>query len=139
MFINGVKEYNKQGEELKTCCIFGRATRDGEVKQTANGKHIATVSVKAYSKRDGSAEFVSVKAWDGPFLNAIGNTLKGDSMMVCGNLVECEYNGKNYVDLMADFYLRVPAEGMPDENRETLQKRVDAFNAIDEDSGELPF
>ena len=139
MYISGVKEYDKQGREMKTCCIFGRAIRDGEIKQTSNGKHIATISVKAYSKRDGSAEFVSVKAWDGPFLNAIGNTQKGDSMMVCGTLNEREYNGKNYVDLMADFYLRVPADGSQAENFTALNKRVETFNAINEDDGELPF
>lgn len=138
MYISGVKEYDKQGREMKTCCIFGRATKDGEIKSISGDKHLASISVKAFGRKDGSAEFVTVKAWDGPFLDAIANTEKGDAMMACGRLEEREYNGKSYVDMMVDFYLRVPADGGVSANFASLNQKVAEFNAIEEDN-ELPF
>jgi hypothetical protein len=138
MYIKGLTEFDKKGNEVKTACIFGKATKDGEVKKTGTGKNIASVSVKAYGKKDGGAEFVTVKAWDGPFLKPIGNTEKGDAMMACGRLEEREYNGKTYVDMIVDYYMRVPANGDSAENFGALSERVSSFNESDDD-GELPF
>lgn len=138
MYIKGVTEYNRKGEEVKTACIFGKATKDGELKTTNGGKKIATVSVKAFSKKDGTAEFVNVKAWDGAFLSLIASTQKGDSMMACGRLEEREYNDKKYVDMMVDYYMCMPADGGVSANFESLQQKVNDFNSIDDDS-ELPF
>jgi hypothetical protein len=138
MYIKGLTEFDKKGNEVKTACIFGKATKDGEVKKTGTGKNIASVSVKAYGKKDGGAEFVTVKAWDGPFLKPIGNTEKGDAMMACGRLEEREYNGKTYVDMIVDYYMRVPANGDSAENFGALSERVNSFNESDDD-GELPF
>lgn len=134
MYIKGMTEYDKNGKEIKTCCIFGKATKDGEVKEINGGKHVASVSVKAFSKQDGNAEFVTVKAWDGPFARMIGNTAKGDSMMACGRLAEREYNGKTYVDLMVDYYMCMPAGG----GVATIADRVNTFNESNADD-ELPF
>ncbi len=134
MYIKGLSEYDKNGKEIKTCCIFGKATKEGELKTLNNGKHIASVSVRAFSKKDGTAEFVTVKAWDGPFLRAIGNTEKGDPLMACGRLEEREYNGKTYVDLMVDYYSTIPAGA----GVAAVADRVASFNAI-EDNSELPF
>ena len=128
MYIKGLTEFDKKGNEVKTACIFGKATKDGEVKKTGTGKNIASVS----------AEFVTVKAWDGPFLKPIGNTEKGDAMMACGRLEEREYNGKTYVDMIVDYYMRVPANGDSAENFGALSERVSSFNESDDD-GELPF
>ena len=139
MYIKGITEYDKNGKEIKTCCIFGKATKDGELKTTNSGKRIASVSVKAFSKKDGSAEFITVKSWDGPFLKAIGSTEKGDAMMACGRLEEREYNGKTYVDMMVDYYSFVPANGSVVANFQDLCNKVDAFNAADDDGEELPF
>lgn len=138
MYIKGLTEYDKNGNEVKTACIFGKAIRDGETKSTANGKQIASVSVKAFSKKDGTAEFVTVKAWGGPFYDMVANTQKGDSMMACGRLDEREYNEKKYVDMTVDYYMCIPAEGDPASNFASLQQKVNDFTAIDEDS-ELPF
>lgn len=138
MYVKGVTEYNRNGEEVKTACIFGKATKDGELKTTSGGKKIASVSIKAFGKKDGTAEFVTVKAWDGAFLNLIANTKKGDSMMACGRLEEREYNDKKYVDMMVDYYMCMPADGGVSANFESLQQKVNDFNSIDDDS-ELPF
>lgn len=138
MYISGLKEYDKNGKEIKTACIFGRAVREGDVKETNSGKKIASVSVKAFGKKDGSAEFVTVKSWDGPFLRPISNTAKGDYMMACGRLEEREYNGKHYVDMMVEYYMRMPASGDVKDNFAELSGKVNDFNAIEEDS-ELPF
>jgi single-stranded DNA-binding protein len=151
MYIKGLTEFDRKGNEVKTACIFGKATRDGEVRKTGTGKNIASVSVKAYGKKDGSAEFVTIKAWDGPFLKPIGNTEKGDVMMACGRLVERKYNdkacdspeesernAKTYVDMIVDYYMRVPANGDSAENFGALSERVSSFNESDDD-GELPF
>ena len=138
MYIKGVTEYNRKGEEVKTACIFGKATKDGEIKAINADRHVASISMKAFGKKDGTAEFITVKAWDGPFLNAIGNTMKGDPMMACGRLEEREYNDKKYVDMMVDYYMCMPADGGVSANFESLKAKVDTFNAIEEDS-ELPF
>ena len=138
MYIKGLTEYNKQGEEVKSACIFGRATKDGEIRETNSGKQVATVSVKAFGKKDGSAEFVTVKVFGGPFLQAIGNTKKGDAMMACGRMEERTFNDKRFVDMFAEFFLRAPNEEDTEANFAQLQKRVNDFNAIDDDS-ELPF
>lgn len=136
MYIKGVTEYSRKGEEVKTACIFGKAIRDGDIRSVAGDKHIASISVKALGREDGSAEFVTVKAWDGPFLHAIGNTMKGDVMMACGRLKKRE--GSEYVDLIVDFYMSIPADGGVSANFKDLQQKVNDFNAIEEDS-ELPF
>lgn len=134
MYINGTPDYNKDGNEVKTCCIFGKAVKDGEVRAVSGGKNVASVSVKACNKKDGSAEFVTVKAWDGPFLKAIGNTQKGDAMMACGRLNTREYGGKTYVDLMVDYYMYIPENG----GIEMVTDAIKTFNANNEES-ELPF
>lgn len=136
MYIKGLSEYDKNGQEIKTCCIFGKATKEGEIKATNDGKHIASVSVKAFNRKDGSAEFVTVKAWDGPFLKAVGNTEKGDVMMACGRLSEREYNGKTYVDLMVDYYMSIPASGGIADIAERINN---SFNAVDDSESDLPF
>ena len=137
MYIKGLTEYTKNGEEVKTACVFGRATKDGELRTTNNSKQIASVSVKAFGKKDGSAEFITVKAWGGVFANLIAATKKGDSMMACGRLEEREYNDKSYVDMMVDYYMRMPAEGSASTNFENLNQRVNDFNS--DDDCELPF
>lgn len=139
MYIKGLTEYDKNGNEVKTCCIFGKATRDGEVKESNNGKQFATTSVKAFSKKDGSAEFVTVKAWSGPFLRAVGNTMKGDTMMACGRLNERTYEGKTYVDLVVDYYVCCPASETTKANFDELVGKVNAAFGSDEDNSELPF
>ena len=142
MFIKGVTEYDKQGKEVLTGLVVGRATKDADHRRTGSGKDITTVSVKAYDRKDGSAAFMDVKCWGG--LAALADPVqKGDTFLAAGRLSFREYNGKTYTDLTADFFQTMgsgaarPAPG----NFEALAGRMEnaGFADIGEEDGELPF
>lgn len=40
MFIKGITEYDRQGNEVKTGMVFGRATKDADHRRTNSGKDI---------------------------------------------------------------------------------------------------
>jgi len=105
MLINGVAEYARDGSEVKTALVAGRATGAGEMKQTQSGKHIANVSVKAFGRKDGSAAFLTVKSWNDGDIQKISSLKKGDAFLAAGRLDSREYNGKTYTDLIADIVL----------------------------------
>ena len=73
MLFNGVKEYNKDGNEFKTAMVVGSATRDGELKTTQNGKTYGAVGVRAFGRQDGTAAFVEVKSFREPWSRLIAS------------------------------------------------------------------
>ena len=131
MFIKGSTEYSKDGKETQTGLVAAAAIRDGEVRTTSNGKEIGSVSVKAMSRKDGSAVFITVKGW-GRIARQIAAVNKGDPILAAGRIENREYNGKTYTDLTCDFFL-VGAEAKQQEAGST------EFNLIGEDEGDLPF
>lgn len=138
MFIKGITEYDKQGSEVQTGMVFGRATKDAEHRRTNSGKDITTVSVKAYGRKDGTAAFLDIKCW-GSLASSADGVMKGDPVMAAGRLSSREYNGKTYLDLTADFFLSTAAAQAG--NLQALSGRMQesGFAPIAEEDGELPF
>lgn len=142
MFIKGISDYNRQGQEVHTGLFAGSAIRDGEINVTQSGKRVGSVSVRAYSRKDGTAAFLTVKAW-GNFADTVSSLQKGDAFLAAGRIENREYNGKTYTDLVCDFVIACPsgtAASVP-QNFSNLQSRMDnaGFAEIGEEDGELPF
>ena len=138
MLINGVTEYTRDGKEVKTALVVARATGNGETKTTTNGKRIASVSVKAFGRKDGSAAFLAVKSWDDADIAKISSLRKGDTFLAAGRLDSREYNGKTYTDLMADIVL-TGASIAPAECAVPSTSRNEDFAETGDEDGELPF
>lgn len=138
MFIKGITEYDRQGNEVKTGMVFGRATKDADHRRTNSGKDITTVSVKAYDRKDGTAVFLDIKCW-GSLASVADGVMKGDPVMAAGRLSSREYNGKTYLDLTADFFL--PSAAAQAGNLQALSGRMQesGFAPISEEDGNLPF
>lgn len=105
MYINGLPDYDRQGKERRTGLVAGVAARDCEVKDTSNGKTFAAVSVRAYTKKDGTAVFLQIKSFDALIVNEMAPVRKGDRLLAAGRLDLREYNGKTYLDLFPDIFL----------------------------------
>lgn len=131
MFIKGSTEYSKDGKEVQTGLVAAAAMRDGEIRTTASGKEIGSVSVKAMSRKDGSAVFITVKGW-GHLARQIAAVNKGDPVLAAGRIENREYNGKTYTDLTCDFFL------VASETKQQTEEST-GFDLIGEDEGELPF
>lgn len=142
MFIKGISDYNRQGQEVRTGLFAGTAIRDGEINVTKSGKRVGSVSVRAYSRKDGTAAFLTVKAW-GDFADIVASLRKGDAFLAAGRIEDRAYNEKTYTDLVCDFIL-ASAGGEAasiSQNLSSLQSRMDnaGFAEISEEDGELPF
>lgn len=138
MFIKGITEYDRQGNEVQTGMVFGRATKDADHRRTNSGKDITTVSVKAYDRKDGTAAFLDIKCW-GSLASSADGVMKGDPVMAAGRLSSREYNGKTYLDLTAGFFL--PSAAAQAGNLKALSGRMQesGFAPISEEDGNLPF
>lgn len=138
MFVKGITEYDKRGQEIKTGIVAGAASKDGEIKVFDSGKRVGSVSVIAYHRQDGTAVFITVKAW-GDSAPAVGRLEKGDRFLAAGRIETRDSNGKTYTDLTADLFLTekkaapfIPA-GAP------VDVSADGFDEVSDDPEELPF
>lgn len=102
MFINGITDYDRNGNEVKTGLVIARATCDGDIRITSSGKEVGSISVRAYGRKDGTAAFLTVKGW-GHLARQLSVMVKGDRVIAAGRLESREYNGKTYTDLIADY------------------------------------
>ncbi|MBU5626504.1 single-stranded DNA-binding protein [Oscillibacter sp. MSJ-2] len=140
MYIKGITEYAKDGSPVETALVAGKAVSDGERRTTKSGKAYGTVSVKAFGRKDGTAAFLTVKAWDGPGASAVASLRKGDAFLVAGRIDRREYNGKSYTDLAADFVWTGPAAPSPAAAlTERMESAGEGFVVLDGDESELPF
>lgn len=145
MYIKGVTDYNKQGQARETGLFAGLVSQDGELRTTQGGKQYSSVSVRAFSRKDGTAAFMTVKSFQGDLLPIISNLRKGDRILCAGVVETREYNGKSYTDMLVDFI--VPGDQLPvsaptqTENRAGLTQRMESsgFSELPEEDGELPF
>ena len=46
MFINGITDYDRSGNEVKTGLVIAKATCDGDIRITSNGKEAVSVRVR---------------------------------------------------------------------------------------------
>ena len=104
MFVQGLPDYDKNGQVVKTCLFAGRTIKDGSLYTTNSGKEVGSVDVIAYHRKDSTAAFLTIKRW-GPMARQISKLSKGDSVLAAGRLENREYNGKTYTDLTVDFIL----------------------------------
>lgn len=138
MFVKGITEYDKRGQEIKTGIVAGAASKDGEIKVFNSGKRVGSVSVIAYRRQDGTAVFLTVKAW-GDNAPAVGKLEKGDRFLAAGRLETRESNGKTYTDLIADLFL-LEAKAKPFTLAgDPVDVSADGFEDVSDDPGELPF
>lgn len=138
VFVNGIKEYDKQGREIKTGIVAGSASKDGEIKIFDSGKRVGSVSVIAYHRQDGTAVFLTVKAW-GDSASIIGRLEKGDRFLAAGRIETREYNGKTYTDLIADLFLTEKKAAPLIQAGAPAKVSADGFEEISDDPAKLPF
>ena len=137
MFINGLPDYDRNGKEVKTGLVIARATCDGDIRTTGTGKEVGSISVRAYSRKDGTAAFLTVKGW-GKLAREFSVMVKGDTVVAAGRLETREYNGKTYTDLVADYvWTTEPTPHFPVQSGGVDVSAAD-FKEED-DPGELPF
>lgn len=145
MYIRGIKDYSKNGEERETGLFAGLVSQDGELRSTQGGKQYATASVRAFNRKDGSAAFMTLKTFQPDLSSLVSNLRKGDRILAAGSVETRAYNGKTYTDMLVDFI--IPAEQLPalsgaqTANRASLENRMNdaGFAEIAEEDGELPF
>lgn len=145
MLINGVTEYDKMGREVKTCLIIARATRDGQQFEGKSGP-VGKVTVIPYTRQDGSALFLDLTGFGG-IARCVAAVSKGDRVIAAGRIQEREYNGKQYVSLLLDFFENLTAEEKKPRKRKRdqdqalneLEDTINGFAEIDPADGELPF
>lgn len=134
-----------KGREYKYFLLFGNAIKDGAVNLTSTGKKIGKVSVKAGENKDGTADFISVTAWEEK-ADQYAAIRKGDTVLAIGQLREREYNGRIFRDLNAEFIavnaklskLGIEPAAAPAEPAfEPVQQNFVDISA--DDDGELPF
>ena len=143
MFIQGITDYSKQGQTIPTGLFAGPAIRDGELKTTQSGKTVGSVSVRAYSRKDGTAAFLTVKAW-GSEAQTLASLRKGDALLAAGRLEQREYNGKTYTDLVCDLVITkdaASAAAAQAASFHALAGRMEdaGFADMEQEDGELPF
>ena len=103
MLINGVKEYDREGKQVRTCLVIARTIKDGQRYVSKNGKDIGKTTVVPYNRQDGTALFLDVVAFGNDAYPVIESE-KGDKIMAAGRIEEREYNGKTYLSLVADLF-----------------------------------
>ena len=146
MYIRGVPDYNKQGEARETGLFAGLVTQDGEMKAAkGSGKQFGSASVRAFTRKDGTSAFITIKTFSETDARRIASLHKGDRILAAGVVETREYNGKTYTDMLVDLLL-IPGDVAS--NRAALENRMaDAgyntggsdFAEIGEEDGELPF
>lgn len=137
MFINGLPDYDREGKQRKTGLICGRCAKDAQIYTTNSGTVIGSVSVPAYNKQDGTTAWMTVKGF-GSMGRIVANALKGDPIIAVGRLEPREYEGKTYMNLIAE-WAAVGAGAIPNTPQNlNSSNEPGSFQEI-EDDGELPF
>ena len=137
MFINGLPTYSKEGKQLKTGLIVGRAAKDGQIFTSKNGTVIGSVSVPAYNKTDGTTVWMTVKGF-GSMGHVVASASKGDPIIAVGRVEARDYEGKTYIDFIAE-WASVGAQRI--DARTTAAPPMSNSGGFEEiqDDGELPF
>lgn len=131
----GKTYYN--GEERPVYLLQGNAVRDGE-ESPINGTPHAKVSVAAQQREDGSTLFVTVNGWRDRAAQ-VAAVQKMDSVLAVGVLKKRDYNGKDYLDLDADF-IAISGAGIlgADLTRAAPYGGSGDFSELDDTEDDLP-
>lgn len=136
MFIPGKETHTRDGNTVRTGLVAGRVNKDGELRYTQSGKAVASVSVPAFERQDGTTAWLTVKAW-GFTAQILSAARKGDHIFAVGVLSEREYNGKVYTDLTADYVAVQPAGDGNSTPR--VDNTPSGFSDCSREEEELPF
>lgn len=128
--------------------VVGKAIKDSEFKYVGtNGTPVTSFSLNVGKRKDTTTIFVNCKAWYA-LAEYSAKIKKGDSVIVIGHTEEREYNGKTYVDLIAEWLnvvsdnteANVAPNGKSMHSAiQTDNKQTSAFTELDEGDGDLPF
>ncbi len=81
--------------ELNHVFLFGRLTRDPELKTTSTGKQVVSFSLAISRPGTGDAtDFIDCMAWDKTAELIAGSCKKGQRLLVWGRLQRDNYNDK---------------------------------------------
>lgn len=137
MFMNGLPDCNREGVPQKTGLICGRCAKDAKIFASKNGTVIGSVSVPAYSKADGTTVWMTVKGF-GSMGRVVSSASKGDPIIAVGRVEAHDYEGKTYIDLIAE-WASVGAQRIDARTAAVpLMNSSGGFEEI-QDEGELPF
>ena len=127
--------------------LIGRLGRDPEVKQTANGKSVATFTLavdRRFKNASGQkeADWVNIVAWDKSAELISQYVKKGDQIGIVGRLQIRNYDGtdgqKKYVtEVICEEFDFISAKGARQENFSPKVKIEEVDLSVDED--EIPF
>lgn len=130
----GTDYYN--GTKLEIYMAVGKATKEGELKSTKNGKPLGTVSIAAGHRADSTTIFVTIDGWRDN-ARAVSNISKGQNVLAIGALRKREYSGKEYWDMDADFCCTAGSFQAP--NIGGVNGSSEEFEELPDTDGELPF
>ena len=146
MYIKGITDYDRTGEQRETGLFAGLVSGDGELRSAkTSGKSYGQASVRAFNRKDGTAAFMTIKSFQPGTAEIIAELRKGDRILAAGVVETREYNGKTYTDMLVDLLLTADAlPAAPSSqaaNRAALGERMESagFAEIGEEDGELPF
>ena len=127
--------------------LIGRLGRDPEVKQTANGKSVATFTLavdRRFKNASGQkeADWVNIVAWDKSAELISQYVKKGDQIGIVGRLQIQNYDGtdgqKKYVtQVICEEFDFISSKGARQENFSPKVKIEEVDLSVDED--EIPF
>lgn len=119
--------------------VTGSVARAPEVKTTKNGKTYVQFSVYA-GKKDDSKIYVNCRAWQ-PLAGYCTDLQRGDSIFCIGRLETYEWEGKEYTNLILDWFNSPAitpdtAEHMKPDTGSTGNAE---FKEVDDSEQDLPF
>lgn len=124
MYIKGITDYNREGEARETGLFAGLVSQDGELRTTkGSGKTYGSASVRAFNRKDGTAAFMTIKAFSETDAQRVAALRKGDRILAAGTVETREYNGKHYTDMLVDLLL---TPGDVAGNRAALERRMES-------------
>lgn len=139
MYSNGVRDYDREGKEIQTGLVAGKAIRAAEVRTSGSGKQYCTVGIRAFTRKDGTPAFLNIKAWDSDLIDQLQGVCKGDRILAAGRLSIWEsQNGRQNTDLIPDFLLVSGQGGTPAPAGGAEPPAYQELNE-EEEPGELPF
>lgn len=142
MYVKGVTDYDKNGQQRETGMFAGLVSSDGELRTTKNGKEYGQASVRAFNRKDGTAAFMAIRSFNEYDGRIIANLRKGDRVIAAGLVETREYNGKTYTDMMVDFIISSGApitSNMDDVKAFLAENQKPQFEVLSGEDGELPF
>lgn len=137
MFINGLPDYDREGKQRKTGLICGRCAKDSQIFTAKNDTIIGSGSVPAYNKQDGTTVWMTVKGF-GSVGRIIASAQKGDPIIAVGRLEPREYEGKTYVDFIAEWAAVGVGSVIGFRQPQNTPQQQESFQEI-EDDVDLPF